>query len=433
MKVQPRRFQLFIALLLCELLLCWKAASAVPQAAQVAEPTRAVEARTINPKDVADLVARQTSYQMSLLTQSSESTTNTQITIVREPASEHVRFIERGAVLAHYIKIGEREWVALGTNPDPETWQEAADAKGDVILGKVYSDFLDLVQKLHPLIFFYNLDREASLTRPALDMDGTTCDEYTWTEGEVAGSICLSTESGLPVSANFNSASATIEARYSHFNNPANSIPAPLTDFPQRLHIDDARMALNSLSSFQWTASLRWEPRAGAQSEEFFYIWQGTYVLANQAWRAFLWANTEETDNPPALKVMQIGEQRWVGVDGEQDPWTRVPPGVEDTLIEDSNPFNIWRSWLNPRQPGDLAATEVITLNDQSCHEYRFTLERTNDQGQLVRQEIRLFVATDSSLPMRVESVVTTPTGTLTSTWELSHIDHPTNLVEMPS
>ena len=380
--------------------------------------------QAIDPTEVADLVARQASYQVSLSMQTGATTTDWEVTVVREPASRRMRDVTGGVARFHHIKIGEREWIGLGADP---AWRSSDDPN----LTQGEREGLARIQGFVPFPLFFNIEGpQASLTNPGLDVDGTTCDEYVRAEGETTLSICLSPDSGLPVRATLGGSDAWIEAHYSHFNAPANAIAAPTADFPERLHAADARMALNSLASFQWTASSQWEPKPDTEAEGFAYTYRGTYVQATQAWRAFVWE--EDADGAPILKGMRIGERRWVGGGGDEAAWIPVPPSTpDDAVLENADPFSFWRQWVAMTGVGELVARDARTVDGRRCHDYVILTERINDQGT-VQQETHLFAAADTGVPMRAESVFRAPQGTLTLTWELSHVDDPGNLVEAP-
>ena len=431
MSAQRASRYLVVMLLLCSALGGGAAMAMTARAARAEKPALAAQAQTIDPTEVADLVARQASYQVSLSMQTGATTTDWEITVVREPASQYIRDVTGSAPVSHYIKIGEREWIGLGADP---AWRSSDDPN----LTQGEREGLARIQGFVPFPLFFNIEGpQASLTNPGLDVDGTTCDEYVRAEGETTLSICLSPDSGLPVRATLGGSDAWIEAHYSHFNAPANAIAAPTADFPERLHAADARMALNSLASFQWAATARWQPNTGTDTGGYRY--RGTYVQATQGWRAALWPIEADTDGPPTWELLSIGEDQWLDFgDGESRRWVPlwIASGLSgeslDFLFELADPLYLWRNLVLLDRAGDLAAGDANTFDGRTCNEYLIVGDAASDQGQALHLENRLWAAVDSALPMRVEVTGVTPEGTLTWTWELSHIDDPGNQVEPP-
>ena len=427
MSAQRTSHHMLVALLACSLLIGGATESVAASGARAEEPTLAQQAQTIDPKEVADLLARQASYRVSLSMQAGETATDWEIIIVKEPASQHVRNITRGATAFHYIRIADREWIGLGTDP---AWRSG----GDPNLTQLEKEGMALAAA--PTVFLHSLlldvGGEASLVNPALDVEGTPCDDYTWTDGEDRGALCLSQESGMPVRARLERPDSTMEAHFSHFNEPANAITAPITGFPDRLHASDARMALNSLASFQWTLSWWWDFGTAGKTG---VVAEGTYIQVDQAWRASTWQE-EGADGPPVLRVIHIGERRWGNLGGEQERWLPILQEPDDplSLYHFTDPYHIWRQWIALSRVGDLVARNAEVIDGRSCHEYLIIAEGTTEEGVAIRQETHLFATADAGVPMRIEgSVDLASRFTLTFDWELRHVDDPGNQVEPPA
>jgi len=342
-------------------------------------------------------------------------------TRVSEPDSYAIRVFEQGALLAHVVHIGAREWLGLGTEP---TWLPLSTAAGST--AELARSARDLALTSLAVVL---PRQEARLVRSGVIVGGVSCAEYTWSDGPDTGRVFVAADSGWPVQASV----GPVTVQVSHVNDPANVIQSPLTEFPDRLHIDEARMALNGLTSFQWTATIHWVPGPGAQSDPgFFWTFRGVCVQTAPAWRADLWMN-EAATGAPDLRFMQVGARKWTALGAADQPWLVALPSMEKQFRE-PQPFYTWRQ-MQHVSLGSLVARNAQTLDGRPCHEYRFTARFQNDQGQWLSQEVRLYATADAGLPLAVETTARSEaTGdVITLTWTLSHVDDPANQVSPPA
>jgi hypothetical protein len=259
---------------------------------------------TINIKDIRDLLFNQTSFIFRIPTSVENEV---EATYIKEPVTIYMRIYSNGAVFGHWIKMGKREWYGIGTKPD--LWY----SKGQPLLDEkgITSDIFDAASMTWGFLtsdLGMLPDEKAKLVHSAVLVDGIMCNEYEWSRNQDVGLVYIAVESGLPVKSEATSGQYTTSWYISHINDPANVIRPPLTDYPDKLYIDEARMSLNGLSSFQWKTIWSIEDQENSIS-----TFRGTYVLKNQAWHSFCYADTEARKDP-SCQLMTIGQKSWFGL-----------------------------------------------------------------------------------------------------------------------
>lgn len=386
-------------------------------------------ASTVNLRQVLSDTLSQVSYRMAIQAIDSQNTTKIDATFVRDPSAAHLRWYDEGAVALHCVTVGDREWIGLGTVP---MWLTAPSSV--LTETQAFADSLPaIVAGTREFVF---PDQVAEFSGLSKTEEGVACLRYIW-EGEGAvGDVCLDPHTGLPLFGNERlleggEQTHSFELRFSHYNDPANVIPPPISGQPETLHIDDARMALNGLSSFRWTASVSLVPGQSSSSlQAFDWAMEGTYVLENSAFRSSVWL-TATVDMPPTFRCWAIGHSHWIALPSS-DQVFRDGFGA-DTPCRPGAPYY---NWETPPALGEARRVEAgrTTINGELCDKYQFTLQVKNPQGNLTGHELMLFVTSDTRVPMRLEDVIRVQADgtTVTQIWEISHINDPANVVEPP-
>jgi hypothetical protein len=217
--------------------------------------------------------------------------------------------------------------------------------------------------------------------------------------------------------------------KFSLINDPSNVIKPPASRLSGKLNFDDARMSLNGLSSFQWTywSEIRQENSTGIT--ELYY--QGKYTQVNQAFHVIASIGREEG---PAVQFLQVGPNRWIG-DAEGETW--IDENVAK-LSGDSpfnylaEPFSIWNLYKEVEKEGNMTNSTPILINGQNCNEYLFLGKRTNDKGELISLELKIYFNLETGLPVRVEGSSIKSGAYLHDIWDISHINDPNNTVNPP-
>jgi hypothetical protein len=333
---------------------------------------------------------------------------------VREPESYYLRMLDKkdkNIVVAHFITIGKREWMGTGTRPD--AWyaldsltDDKKEATKELMTGQ-----RDIIRRVSAEEFPQGL---AKAVGTSVKVDDVICNEYVCvtTEGQEAH-FFISADSGLPVKVDLG---VVTLSNIGHINDPANVIKSPISEFPKKLHIDDARMSLNGLSSFRWN---HWIKIANG------VYCEGTFSQLNQACHIAVYDNKGKEAGTPSFECLKIGQEQWVG---KGEIWTPYK-WTDDSYY--AEPFYIWYM-LGNFEKGNLMANREKTINGKSCNEYLFLWQGINDQGDAIKQELHLFASTDSGLPMYLEFLASGARASASLSWELSNIDDPSNIIEPP-
>ena len=128
----------------------------------------------------------------------------------------------------------------------------------------------------------------------------------------------------------------------------------------------------------------------------------------------------------PGVRAMRVADQTWSALGADDRPW--FPVSADDAVVERADPWRAWRDLL-PVEYGNVVRARSRTIDSVACSEYLFAVEWQTNLGKTT-SEIRLFVA-ENGLPMRLEAAVRAST-VFTTTWQLSHINDPANIVRAP-
>jgi hypothetical protein len=233
--------------------------------------------------------------------------------------------------------------------------------------------------------------------------------------------LCVSADTGLPLRFQ----SDLIKAHFNRFNDPANAFMVPTSGTPDRLNLDDARMALNGLDSFRYATTAE----LGDTKSKSTYFINGVYKGTSQDWQAD-WRFKRDQDKPDFVWANVAGKT-WGKIDGTI-MW--LPVGDDKdflTMVDDANPFAMWPNYPNLRT-GIRQTGTTQTVGDQKCQEYLFTAQLTSAQGGQADYQLRLCVTMDSRIPLRMAVKLTSGTFGLNFMRELSHLNDPANVVESP-
>jgi hypothetical protein len=185
---------------------------------------------------------------------------------------------------------------------------------------------------------------------------------------------------------------------------------------PQELSFDDARMALNGLSSFRYLTTAEFEAEGNATAIHC----EGVCVQGNQAWRASCRVGIEEQ---ALLELYSLGDQTWWGVEGGQG-WLRVAGSiVEDRVAVEAAPFWLWSDapyW----EIGTLLPEPMQSIAGVRCYEYLFASEDA---------QLHLCVIPGGMVPLRMEFSAAGESHRVLITREFTHFDDPSNVVEPPA
>lgn len=398
-------------------------------------PILAPPAPTINTKDIYERLWRVSGFVVDVVASlESDRTIRFVGTRVNSPGSWKISWlpsVQGGEGLVDYVSIGARNWVQVArvqsvppcdatvsptNNPDFDFCDFGADLQtlAQATLGILSSDqVVDLIDE-----------------KAVLD-DGTACHEYKWRDTSAAlWSMCLASETGLPI--RLSTESVTVQ--FSHYNDPANAIAPPASEMPDRLHIDDARMALNSLSSFRYVTD--GEVRTPAGQPTTYHV-EGTYIQDDQGWQTeWKW---KAEDAQPVIEFLSIEDQTWFR-DKEEPPWvdfSRFEDLFEDfrPMVNEAGPFSLWPDASGlAGGVGVLQAGPPRTVGGLQCNDYLFEGTKTTDTGAEVSQRASVCATPAEMLPLQIEiTLENADKGVfVTVKRELSHINDPANLVESP-
>ncbi|MCD4685809.1 MAG: hypothetical protein K8S97_07720 [Anaerolineae bacterium] len=410
-------------------------------------------AATINLGDIKTRIERQASYRTTITVGNMEPL---EATIFREPRGIYVTAGPLTEVW--YLQVGARAWLgffkdttetcwvsttvleqeqlhaALRTCEDQGYFALNTDEGAIAQMQEMYMVGIALIHVVYiPIITdIFEPEVQAMLSQPDQMIDGIVCHVYSWEQGDTAGSVCVTPE-GLPLYAVY----GTAELHFSHYNDPANVVTMPLLDFPDLLHRDAARMALNGLSSFQWTASIQLEVTEEVTvqgqededpvvfEEDVLIVYHGTYMQRPQVWAVEVWRNEEKV-----FDAMQLGDQWWSGLNDHWFPLLPDDPDDADT-INISGPFGMWRIALWDTMYTQVAGAEHM-VNGVRCNEYSRTAENVDAEGVSRSQTVRLFISVDDGLPLYLERVDHEPSFTRTITWGISNINAASNVIQIP-
>jgi len=337
---------------------------------------------------------------------------------VQAPSGRWVRQIsETGDIDVEHVKIGDRQWARMmGLVFSCVDWQQLPE-DSPVLKACLASLTLTLLIDLNladPLA----RGQEATLVPGITTIDSTQCYQYEWRDADGNLSrICLAAETGLPLLFE----SPQCRWSLSHFNDPANVIAPPVSEMPAKLHIDDARMALNSLASFRYVTVSEFGDEGNLNAS---YI-EGIYLQANQAWQADF--RSKHEDPNPLVQLLSIRRQTWERYSAG-GAWT--PVSTAKNLAGDADPFAAWPG--GPTMPVALTLLDMVssrTVSGLECVEYLSNTKFQTSQGAEWDIHVRLCV-TAAMVPLRMEISGTSGSSKFTITRELSHLDDPANVVE---
>lgn len=375
---------------------------------------------TVNLKDVGNRLFNVASFAFDFESTSTQAPLHFQVRWIRTPPSWHIRKIEKsGQVIIEHVAIGEREWAIVADSlfPVPCTeWQKQPQSSLVYSTCKLGRDARSIIESTLGLAF---QDQKAEFASGPVVVDNVPTYDYTWRDkGGAVYHLYLAAEGGIPIMFKV----SDITFKFSRFSDPANVIAPPTSAMPERLHMDDARMALNRLASFQYVTN--------AEIKDSTYNVKGVYVQANQAWRAeWRW---KPEDAEPFLKLASIGDQAWLAV-GKSTTW--LPSALlpdSKQMVDDASPFANWPS--SSFQEGILQPGSKRAVSGLVCNEYIFTASATTKRGNKADFQARLCVTADSLIPLRLETSISVTAEGFRSliTRELSHLNDPSNVVEPP-
>lgn len=372
----------------------------------------------INPKDVLNLLWNQTSFRWTIdLGIGNPDMRYLNVIRVKEPESYYFRMMEEKGVVTHFITIGQREWVGRGTQPD--NW---------IYINSVTGDEKDIVKSLRELMLSILAsmfpERSAKVVNTSVKIDNVPCSEYVCDTAGEEIHIFIANETGFPVKADWGSVKIN---DISHINDPDNVIKSPISEFPKKLHLDDARMSLNGLSSFQWTYWPKSRLEGSTEISDLFF--EGTWMQINQACHVSV---SNIKGEQPVVDFLQVGQEQWErmlvveGLGWAANKWT------EKYYL--GEPFHIWGAYKElADKEGNLVAEKTTVVNGINCNEYLFQGTKMNKLGEQMILELRVYASADAGLPMRLGGLTTGPRGFFFSdVWELSHINDPANIIEPP-
>jgi len=186
----------------------------------------------INPKELLDILENQTSFRCQIM-ENEEYILD--IIWVIDPTAFYIKTFEDGVVLAHFIEIEQREWLGPGT--DPDDWLPVNSLASD--LKESAKELRDsALQLLNGTLQAAFPDRKVKSNQDSVEINGVVCNEYSWIDNDNKQELYVAVDNGLPVMAKMNS----LKINIIDINNPANVIKAPVSEFPEKLYVDDARM-----------------------------------------------------------------------------------------------------------------------------------------------------------------------------------------------
>jgi len=363
---------------------------------------------------------------------------------VNEPRSIHTWFLgDAGEREMESIIIGSRVWTFF---PDrfwlPETLEaglpgvkfegytdEESLKTFELIFGELHKESIALSKALIYIVsdLLANLfpDQSAVFTGETENIDGINAAKYTWTNQEdlTIWYVFIDTDRGLPIKLMQMDNDKTLSTyHFSNFNDPGNVIEAPTTHFPEKIHIDDARMALNSLENYQYSISLIFDSSLLENNPDYpdlgnVFI-EGSHIQKSNTWQSLSYENENMSDDP--FRVLCNGQNCWYG--------SYYVNLFDKSEYVDSlklyYPFYIWQ--IIEVDAEGVLESKNIPVNDYLCDKYIFDWKGENDN----LFHLDLFVKSGSMIPIKAEL---STQGVFKFIWEISHINDPANNIEIPS
>jgi len=336
---------------------------------------------------------------------------------VNMPRSWFIRKVENGGGnFLSYTSIGEREWAALADDQLPihcSDWQQQPADTLTHDACAIATEIRPIVEGILGLVF---QEVEAEFVPGITDIDNIPCYEYSWQDTDGNHRLYVIAENGLPLE--YEDTGMTL--RFSQYNAPSNAIIPPTSEMPQRLYLDDARMALNSLASFRYitTAELVSETTSSPTTE-------GVYVQANQAWSA-KWSVGNEVE----IDILVVGNDTWASMT-KGETW--LPIEVYENLYEGMNnvvdtttPFWLWPD-SSKFHNGILQSETTRTVNGMECHEYLFLPIDTS-----LDSELQLCVTPNEAIPIQFDLSAQKEGFSMHIVREINQINESTNIVAPP-
>ncbi|MCD4684667.1 MAG: hypothetical protein K8S97_01860 [Anaerolineae bacterium] len=410
---------ILISVLVCGLMPCGSAV------AQTAPP---------NTLDLGVIIARlshQASYRVAMDLEPVEFN----MTVIRVPDGVYLDQIKPRHI--HYAQIGARSWMGLGTETGPQ-W--VPNDNDDASLAESRDESKSILQAMvnggfAMLRLIFSAGQEAILVRTDHSVMGVPCHEYTWTTTDEAnGVVCLDTEQQLPVQAIITGPDFTYTMTFSRYNDPANAFQPPLQEAPNTLYMTDTWMALNSLSSYQWTLA---EEGITASGSIVDTVQQGIYIQENLTWETYMWSDGD-TAHPPNSGVLEQQKTRWM-MSQEDGSWQQIPPFLNtpdtDDLFEFFVPHRLWRETYAVVSDTPLTRVENgrRQVGNAECDDYQVDLNYApDDEGPEGTMSLLICITPDSGVPLYLERYAERGAASLSSTWVLHAANDAQNVIEVP-
>jgi hypothetical protein len=405
------------------------AATDTPPPAEITVEGLPTPAAALNLAKVQERLLANASFAFDLLAESEKTAgMHFEGEWVQSPQSWRVRQLQGENVLMEFVSIGEREWASIGPGQmaaSCEGWEALDDSDMTHDVCNLGTQSRALVATTMTAAF---PDLDVSPEEDAVAVDGVPCYRYAWEDesGESAV-LFVAAETGQPVLYEGQGA-PHLTMRFSALNDPANAFAAPLTDMPEKLHIDDARLAVNGLQSFQYSTVAD----MGKNTDQpVYYIVHGVSLQSKGAWYVrWYFEDAEKTEAD--FEVLFEGGQGLIKAPGMTDflPASMLPDAEQ--LVRDADPFAWWPNTAY-MQVGTLQAGEGRTVDGEECAEYLFTAEVSTAQGTAYH-ELRLCVTPEEMIPLREEysAGYAEDVFDLTITREWTHFDDPANADLLP-
>ncbi len=332
------------------------------------------------------------------------------------PFSWYIENMLARALELAFTIIGDRQWVTLASGEalSCDGWKKTAQE------GQVYqacdlgTQSLQILQTASKSFF---ADVPARYSGEQVIVDGVPCHVYTVRDvsNDGEGRWYVAIETGLPVRFEV----ATLVWRFFNFDDPGNVIPPPVSGMPAELHMDEARMAFNGVSSFRYDSQMMFQT-----STVSTYTVAGVYVLAGPTWQARVSACP--TCQP--VEVLSSGGRVWQRP-AATSPWVPVAKDSQDALLaEMGDPFYSWPGQSAPRI-AKRESGQTLTVASRECQVYRLSWTRPTSDGGQGTADVRMCVSADRTLPLVTEYLATSSTTGMDVVCALSHLDDPANVV----
>jgi len=401
--------------------------TAVPQASPTLPANLPTPAPKINLKEVGDRLWSQASFAFDLQWSKTDPALHLQGKWVREPRSWYVSRIaamDAGGSLSgwEYSLIGSRSWFTYVEGNFPTScadWQQQPADSAVYSACKAGTSGQTIVQGTLDVTF---LSGEAEHFSGPTMVDGVSCYEYQWRDALGISRLWLAADTGLPILLDIPFEDYRIALHLGDFNDPNNMFALPASEMPLKLHLDDARMALDGLSSFRYvtTEEIVTADKTGN------YRMEGVYVQVNQAWQADF--RNKPEDPEPLLQFWSMGGQTWQRL-AVTHMWFLSADG--DSLVKGAAPFGNWPNQPKPQLAVlDLEPGSSRSIAGMSCQDYVSEGVVQSDEGYDVESQVRLCVTPNQSIPLRMELSMTGGGVRVHIVRELSHLDDPANVVE---